>query len=149
MAEDRFPYREDEYPWELVSETLSDGSVVWVASHPDLDGCMAHGATEQEARVNLSDAFDMVVAHLLKYHLSVPGPGKVSAQQVTLVVYMSPSVAPVPLAMASENLGAVSYSSSALQTDSEWLRQIERFQVAPSTLKVGPPSSVAALAEVD
>ena len=52
----------------------SDGEVYFVATHPDLEGCIADGETEVEAVANLNDArYDYIMA-LLEWGDSVPLP---------------------------------------------------------------------------
>lgn len=43
----------------VVPDQLSDGSIVYVARHPELPGCMSHGSTPDEARENLADAREL------------------------------------------------------------------------------------------
>lgn len=58
----------------LVQEELSDGTAVWFASHPVLDGLNAHGKTAQEA----DEAYQAVVRDYNRHiedmfgHLPIP-----------------------------------------------------------------------------
>lgn len=59
-----------EYEW----DELSDGSPIVMAVNPELPGCMAQGATEEEARRELSEARQEYVHSLLEDGLQVPEP---------------------------------------------------------------------------
>lgn len=60
---------------ELVAEDqTTEGKPVYLASTPELPGCMAQGATEQEALENLLDARTEYILSLLKDDLPVPAP---------------------------------------------------------------------------
>lgn len=48
-------YYEMEYPIVLKEVTDQNGTY-WIAEHPDLPGCKTHGATKEEALLNLEDA---------------------------------------------------------------------------------------------
>lgn len=62
-----------EYEW----DELLDGSPVVMASNPALPGCMAQGATEDEARRELSEARQEYVYSLLEDGEQVPEPERV------------------------------------------------------------------------
>ncbi len=51
-----------------------DGAPRYVASHPELPGCMAQGTTPAEALDALEEAREMVITHLLENGLHVPEP---------------------------------------------------------------------------
>ncbi len=59
-----------EYEW----DELSDGSPIVMAINPELPGCMAQGATEEEARSELREARQEYVYTLLEDGLQVPEP---------------------------------------------------------------------------
>src|SRR4051794_17136929 len=59
------------YPYELVRDHES-GS--FVASHPDLLGCIAQGATADEAVANLDEARHDWLEYRLKNGLAIPEP---------------------------------------------------------------------------
>ncbi|MDE0608444.1 MAG: type II toxin-antitoxin system HicB family antitoxin [Anaerolineaceae bacterium] len=63
-----------EYEW----DELLDGSPVVMASNPALPGCMAQGATEDEARRELSEARQEYVYALLEDGEQVPEPERVA-----------------------------------------------------------------------
>lgn len=59
----------------LVTQRVeSDGSVYYLASHPELKGCKAHGATLQEAVANLADALDLYRDMAAETGTSLPSP---------------------------------------------------------------------------
>jgi antitoxin HicB len=63
-----------QYRTEIRPELCTDGSVVYVAEIPDLPGCMSHGATVEDARLNLEDAKREYLAALDERGLEVPAP---------------------------------------------------------------------------
>ena len=82
------------YATKVVPEQCTDGSMAYLATHPELDGCMAHGDTPEEALQNLAEARELYISTLLKRDLEVPMPRastpsivwrrfEVSRQQVT------------------------------------------------------------------
>ena len=62
------------YTFEVVSDVTTDGEPIFVASNPELPGCMAQGATEEEAIENLTEARIDYIASLLDDGLDVPEP---------------------------------------------------------------------------
>lgn len=65
-------------------EPRTDGSLTWLAYHPDLPGCMADGDTPEEALANLTEARAMVLRHLRQHGLEPPPPGSSKVAQVIL-----------------------------------------------------------------
>lgn len=63
-----------EYDLETFRDTLSNGDVVILVKHPELPGCMAHGATLAEALASLREARTEYIYTLLLDDLSVPYP---------------------------------------------------------------------------
>ena len=62
------------YATNVVPDQTTEGSVCYVASHPELPGCMSHGDTPEEAMSNLSEAKKLYIKTLLKKGESVPLP---------------------------------------------------------------------------
>lgn len=62
------------YTSRTVGEELPDGTVVYVAEHPELPGCMAQGASPASAWEELADARALYIQGLLKRGLEVPAP---------------------------------------------------------------------------
>lgn len=58
----------------LSHDTLSDGSIMYLARNPELPGCKAQGRTEVEAVNNLRDARIDYIYFLLEDGLNVPSP---------------------------------------------------------------------------
>jgi predicted RNase H-like HicB family nuclease len=56
----------------VVPEVQDDGTVILVASHPDLPGCMSHGDTLEEALLSLEDARRLYLETLLDLGLPTP-----------------------------------------------------------------------------
>lgn len=62
------------YDVETFRDTLTNGEVVILARHPELPGCMAHGATLDEALTNLKEARTEYIYSLLEDGEYVPYP---------------------------------------------------------------------------
>lgn len=58
----------------VVSRVDSDGSLFYLASHPELEGCKAHGATPEEAVENLGDALALYQAMAKEAGRTLPDP---------------------------------------------------------------------------
>jgi len=74
MAADLETYMHLPYAVEVVPDATTDGGVCYLASHPELPGCMAHGDTPPEALQNLEDARRLYLTTLIKRGLDVPMP---------------------------------------------------------------------------
>ncbi len=79
------------YRVEVVAERLSNGEWVYVASHPELDGCMTHGESPKEAIASLRDARELYLQALARRGLPIPRPaprpeGMMEVQARCLVV---------------------------------------------------------------
>jgi predicted RNase H-like HicB family nuclease len=55
-------------------DTLSDGSIIFMARNPELQGCKAQGKTRTEAVNNLRDARIDYIYYLLEDGIDVPVP---------------------------------------------------------------------------
>jgi len=62
------------YDIEMFKDTLTNGDIVILAKNPELPGCMAHGATHDEAIANLTEARTEYIYSLLLDELPVPYP---------------------------------------------------------------------------
>ena len=58
----------------ITRDQTTDGRPCYVASHPELPGCMSQGETIAEALLNLEDARRMYIQSLLEDGLPVPLP---------------------------------------------------------------------------
>ena len=58
----------------MVCDQCTDGSTVYLATHPELPSCMAHGDTPAEAVQNLAEARRLYICTLLNGGLEVPVP---------------------------------------------------------------------------
>lgn len=56
-------------------EECSDGAYAWVAEHPDLPGCMAHGDSPSEAIENLAEARELYLRDYRARGIAPPAPG--------------------------------------------------------------------------
>jgi predicted RNase H-like HicB family nuclease len=62
------------YSIEVIPDQTTEGSLCYVASHPELPGCMSHGDTTEEAINNLSEAKRLYISTLLRKGEDVPFP---------------------------------------------------------------------------
>lgn len=60
------------YDMVIERDELSNGEPVYLASNPELPGCMSQGATSEEAVKNLRDARITYIYSLLEDGLPVP-----------------------------------------------------------------------------
>lgn len=67
-------YMELRYAVQVVPDVCTDGTQCYLASYPELPGCMSHGADPEEAIRNLEGARRLYIKTLLKRNLSVPLP---------------------------------------------------------------------------
>src|ERR1700694_2569296 len=89
------------YPVKL--EPRESGS--YFATHPDLQGCMAQGATAEEAVRNLKDSREVWIEARLKGGYSVPEPATEDEYSGKLQLRMSPRLhAGLSEAAANENI---------------------------------------------
>lgn len=91
MSENRFPYRESDYAIRVVQEPTTDGEMVYSAWYAEIPTCESQGDTEQEARENLRDAFELYMTDLQARGLPIPVPASPTAQVREVVAYVVPS----------------------------------------------------------
>lgn len=79
----------------VVPEPCTDGSMCYLAEHPELPGCMSHGETPEQALENLRDARHLYIETLLQKDQPVPKPQQiieeVEFQGVIWTVLAAPS----------------------------------------------------------
>ncbi len=66
-------YKALNYPTVVMADER-DGEQWFIASHPDLPGCMSDGATEEEAIENLLDATELYLSTLAEDGIQIPLP---------------------------------------------------------------------------
>lgn len=79
MATNIETYMRLPYAVEVVPDATTDGGLCYLAMHPELPGCMAHGDSADEALQNLEDARRLYIMTLLKRGLEVPKPKSMTA----------------------------------------------------------------------
>lgn len=84
----------DQYLIEIVREPTTEGDLVYVARHPELPGCMAHGESADEARANLDEARGLYLADLGRRGIEMP-PARGLVRVVTWET-SPPTAAPNP-----------------------------------------------------
>lgn len=83
------------YPFQVFKDDEADEDIRYLAKNPDLEGCMAQGATINEALASLADARIDYISFLLERGLPVPEPSElapaVSTVSTPFVLYLSKS----------------------------------------------------------
>lgn len=72
-------YMDLPYSTVVVPDVTTDGELCYMASHPELEGCMTHGDTPEDALRNLSEARMLYISALIDDGLQVPQPQETSA----------------------------------------------------------------------
>lgn len=62
------------YSTVVIIDTATDEQPCYLAYHPELEGCMSHGATPSEALQNLREVTEIYISVLLEKGLEVPAP---------------------------------------------------------------------------
>lgn len=62
------------YSLVVKPDETSENETCYLACHPELDGCMAHGETSEEAKENLNEAKYLYIKTLLERNIAVPLP---------------------------------------------------------------------------
>ena len=62
------------YSTVVVPDVTTDGELCYMAYHPELEGCMTHGDTPEEALHNLDEAKRLYISALIDEGLEVPPP---------------------------------------------------------------------------
>ena len=62
------------YSTVVVRDVTTDGELCYMAYHPELEGCMTHGDTPEEALRNLDEARRLYISALIDEGLEVPLP---------------------------------------------------------------------------
>ncbi len=70
----------DRLPWkvEIEPERQDDGTIVYIASHPEFEGVLGSGATPEEALADLHQARRAMIEALLAEGYPVPEPTAVA-----------------------------------------------------------------------
>lgn len=62
------------YSTVVVPDVTTEDAPCYVAYHPELEGCMSHGHTPEEAICNLREVTELYISTLLDKGLDVPLP---------------------------------------------------------------------------
>lgn len=68
------------YTLTVFEDTLSDGTLIYMAKNPELAGCMAQGETIEKAIENLADARIDYIYDSLEDGMEVPAPSALPIQ---------------------------------------------------------------------
>ena len=66
------------YLTQVMKDTVYDGSTVYVAVNPELDGCIGQGDTIEEALHDLAEVRPKFILSLLEDNIPVPEPSRTS-----------------------------------------------------------------------
>lgn len=86
----------------VVPDVTTDNEPCYLAYHPELEGCMSHGDTPNEALRNLQEVTELYISALLDKDLKVPIPQGVEitwnvvspVSEAGTATYISPSITP-------------------------------------------------------
>ena len=96
------------YSTYVVPDMTTNGEPCFLAYHPELEGCMSHGATSDEALSNLEEVTELYIAALAEEGIPIPEPqgvavawdfgtGSISESEgEALLTITPPEFAPVP-----------------------------------------------------
>jgi predicted RNase H-like HicB family nuclease len=82
------------YPMVVYPDVCTDGSFCYVAEHPDLPGCAAHGNTLTEAKERLVRAREAYIAQLRSEGLPLPQPNAASPTMIEWESEAAPTIEP-------------------------------------------------------
>lgn len=86
MTEKAMMYSALPYTIEVVPEVTTDGETVYVARHPELLGCMAHGDTPESAKLALKEARELYIGSMIEDGLLPPMPSAARSGYPAMVV---------------------------------------------------------------
>ncbi|TET40053.1 MAG: type II toxin-antitoxin system HicB family antitoxin [Dehalococcoidia bacterium] len=86
----------------VVPDVTTDNEPCYVAYHPELEGCMSHGDTLEEALHNLAEVTELYISALLDKGLEIPLPQGVGItwdvvslpSEVEVYTFISPAITP-------------------------------------------------------
>lgn len=93
------------YSIEVIPSQTTEGSICYLASHPELTGCMSHGDTPEQAISNLLEAKKLYISTLLRKGESVPLP-----ESSLMVIWEISEVKPVTPAESAVFKGKIAKS---------------------------------------
>lgn len=84
----------------IVPDVTTDNQPCYLAYHPELEGCMSHGSTMQEALHNLQEVTELYISTLVDKGLEIPLPQgwKISwdvinpTSEAETFTYMTPTI---------------------------------------------------------
>lgn len=62
------------YAINVTPDQTTKGNTCYLASHPELPGCMSHGETPDEAIINLNEARKLYLKSLIEDNRPIPRP---------------------------------------------------------------------------
>ncbi len=111
------------YTIDLLRDKTTDGDYVYLARHPELEGCLAQGETREEALANLEEVRVDYFEHLLEFNLPIPSPGLTETKDTSAESVSQPNVRNITFP------GFEAYSTQAVQAN----EREKLFSVTPNT----------------
>lgn len=104
---------DSDFAVEVAPETSTEGELIYLARHPDLPGCMAHGTSVEEAVGNLGEARRLYLSELQRRGVALPqlAPPSVASAIWRVLPRTTPSSTANPV---HGSAGVVPSSSAAL-----------------------------------
>jgi len=100
------------YTVRVEKDKTTDGQEIFLATHPELIGCMAQGANVKEAVDNLREVTEEYILSLLEDRLSVPSPlTKLTSTTQETITVSGTFTAPTPKSLL-DTLGEVAQPST-------------------------------------
>lgn len=65
----------------MFRDKTTDGDYLYLATNPEIEGCMAQGETMEQAEENLNEVRVDIIEHLLEHDLPVPEPPILAATE--------------------------------------------------------------------
>jgi predicted RNase H-like HicB family nuclease len=86
----------------VVPDVTTENEPCFMAYHPELEGCMSHGNTPEEAVDNLREVTELYISMLEEKGLEIPSPQGIevtwnviiSSREQEVETYSWPSIAP-------------------------------------------------------
>ena len=89
------------YSTAVVPDVTTDNQPCFMAYHPELEGCMSHGSTPEEALQNLREVTELYISMLQEKGLEIPSPQGVEITWDVVGPCREPDVKYVELAVLS------------------------------------------------
>jgi len=76
----------------VVPDVTTDNELCFMAYHPELEGCMSHGSTPEEAVYNLREVTELYISVLQEKGLEIPSPQGIEVTWNVIVPSREPEI---------------------------------------------------------